>query len=700
MKLASKRYPRFVLQLHDRNINFIKSVEKVEEDEIEFFKDGKLHSKRRHPPNADDAKVPFKNAVALIQTLQGSDAFGVDMLPNAIRNGQFDKMAGGLHNPGINICFMNVIIQVLTHSPYLAPAMLRSAHGRVCQNAKRKMVCVACVLEEHIKRALNTCTPTQNPFVHLVQKLIWTQYQLGRQEDAFIFLKHFFEALIKGCYGSKYPYNSPMVIPQNDVMRSFVGRIFGGFLLNVLICEKCNYRSEKLESCFDISVDIYRANKLVDLLSSFVKEETLDSNNKYNCPMCKRHQKATKAMSIYRAPRIMNIVLKRFGMAASGCEKNKKEISFPLSFSMSLHTSKQEQPVWLTYDLYAVVCHLGRSLHMGHYITFIKGQHGFWNRFNDANVTSVSQNTVLAQKQEAYLLFYAAKDDCVQICDMLVNDNAITNIFTTDPVPENRNLESTIVQYRTDLLHADAMAEDHSVDSWSEAPNWDEGNERPELWQMTPTITEDSLPFLNLPATENKSDGNIRTLNKEDGVTTTMPRRCVTRRKHGYRLKLIRLLSHLVTADDMIREIMRIQGGNTRERSSTVDPDNMPEEESSTAPALESRSDNIGTWSDAEQDETYQELSEAIHPALPKRSQEDIEYDRGKTKKKKGPPSQPLGEAQYIKHNSGAEITVHQKSAFDTVLERRQRRHNMERRKNTNVKPQYPRRTSRGNNLS
>ncbi|CDR96930.1 ubiquitin carboxyl-terminal hydrolase family protein, putative [Babesia bigemina] len=691
MSLAKRRPPRFVVQLHDRNISFVKSKDEPAEkrDEIEYFKDGRLHTAKRDPQAAEDANAPFKNAVALIETLQGSDAFGVDRLPNAKHNEQFDKMAGGLFNPGINICFMNVILQVLTHSPYLAPAMMRAAHSRVCPNAKRKIVCVTCVLEAHVKQALGNRVAKKNPYVHLVQRLIWKQYQLGRQEDAFIFLKHLLDALIKGCYGSRYSNSTATMVPQNDAMRSFIGRIFGGFLKNVLMCSHCHYRSEKLETCFDISVDIYRANNLADLLTAFVKEETLDHNNRYNCPKCKRHQKATKAMSIYRAPKIMNVVLKRFGMGATGCEKSKKEVSFPLSFSMSIHTSKQSKPVWLTYDLYAVVCHLGRSLHMGHYIAFVRGQHGFWSCFNDASVSTVSQEAVLGLRQEAYLLFYAVNDECAQICDLLTNDKAVTNTFTTKQVPVNRNLQTTTAHYRNDVLREDSLADDAETDNWPKWPLYESVKRKQPAEQqykvslMSPssgTSTDSAEETVESnPESHNELDTSPKVENPQMDSLRVV-KRFVTRRVHGHRLKLIGLFKQYQVSQDVIRDIMRIKEQLKGRRGAAADEEPQKQQvresddETHLRPLDTAADSDVDTWSDADPGDAYHQLKSSIHPELPKRSQEDVDYDRGKLKKVRSAPQPPLGGVQYVTHNSGTKIAVHQKDAFDSALGNRARK--------------------------
>ncbi|KAK1444592.1 ubiquitin carboxyl-terminal hydrolase like protein [Babesia gibsoni] len=687
---------RFVIHLHDRNINFVKSKIDEKSKDASFFQDGKVKRNGKPEESKESPRKPLQNALSLIATLQGSDANGVNKLPNSKCNEMFNQMAGGLHNPGINICFINVIIQVLVHSPYVAPALLKSAHSKVCQNAKRRIVCILCTLEVHTKKALNSRSILNNPFVHMIQKLVWKQYQIGRQEDSFIFLKHFLEALVKGCYGSKYSYTGHAIISQNDLMRSFIGRIFGGFLLNVVICSRCNYKSEKLEPCFDISVDIYRGNKLVDLLSAFVSPEILDNSNKYNCPSCKRQQRATKALSIYKPPRIMNIVLKRFEVGAMGCEKTKKEIYFPLSFSMSLKTSKQKQPVWVTYDLYAVICHLGSSLHMGHYVTFIRGNHGFWSCFNDSVVSTVSQNTVLSLKQDAYLLFYAIQDECVQICDLVLNDDAITNTFTTGSVPQNRNLESTIAHYRKDVLREDEEAEDDD-DSWKNESSYEDIIPMPERMSnsyMEPRHHIESPEGFPGKSVKQTCKSTRNALLKER--TANAKRWFLCRRSPGYKRRLLKLLKHQLIIREIAKEVERIEARDSGKVENLFAPTSVTSKQEEDGmirkESLESlkRLDevNVSTWSDTERDEVYEELEKRIHPILDERTVEDKEYDKGKTKKVRKQPQCPLGVVSTVKHKSGAKILVNQKDVFDSVLENK--RHYKHLKKNRRARHKNP----------
>lgn len=56
------------------------------------------------------------------------------------------------------------------------------------------------------------------------------------------------------------------------------------------------------------------------------------------------------------------------------------------------------------YDLYAVLVHLGHSLHSGHYVCYVKAGNGTWHLCDDHRVVPVSQRVV--EGQSAYILFY------------------------------------------------------------------------------------------------------------------------------------------------------------------------------------------------------------------------------------------------------------------------------------------------------
>ena len=82
-------------------------------------------------------------------------------------------------------------------------------------------------------------------------------------------------------------------------------------------------------------------------------------------------------------------------------------VSYPVILDMAKYctntTAGQKVVGELSYELFAIVCHIGQ-VNQGHYICMIKNGEGQWFKFDDSMVTLISQQEALATS--AYLLFY------------------------------------------------------------------------------------------------------------------------------------------------------------------------------------------------------------------------------------------------------------------------------------------------------
>ncbi|OXG79192.1 ubiquitin carboxyl-terminal hydrolase 4/11/15 [Cryptococcus neoformans var. grubii Br795] len=161
-----------------------------------------------------------------------------------------------------------------------------------------------------------------------------------------------------------------------------------------------------------------------DCLDEFSKEETLGQDDLWYCPVCKKHQAATKKLEIYKAPDILVICIKRFGSSRRMGDKLDNLVHFPIDgldledrigerqVAKTLKLNGEDVEAYgieddgepLLYDLYAVDNHFG-GMGGGHYTAFCRNQvDNQWYNYDDSRVSKADVSSV--QSRAAYLLFY------------------------------------------------------------------------------------------------------------------------------------------------------------------------------------------------------------------------------------------------------------------------------------------------------
>ncbi|KAL7319478.1 hypothetical protein PS15m_002608 [Mucor circinelloides] len=147
-----------------------------------------------------------------------------------------------------------------------------------------------------------------------------------------------------------------------------------------------------------------RVITLRDCLDEFTGDEHLDNQDSWYCPRCKKHQRASKKMDIWKLPEIMVVHLKRFSQVRHWGNKVNTMIDFPLEELDMTNRVLGHQNEHLIYDLYAVDNHYG-GMGGGHYTAFVQNiDDGEWYEYNDSSVTAMSDKDV--KTSAAYLLFY------------------------------------------------------------------------------------------------------------------------------------------------------------------------------------------------------------------------------------------------------------------------------------------------------
>jgi len=156
-----------------------------------------------------------------------------------------------------------------------------------------------------------------------------------------------------------------------------------------------------------------RVLKLVDdLMRSFFDPEKVEDRK---CEKCKQKGATQRDSSIAVAPRFLFITLGRHDWAQGGGVK----ISTPVWIDVALKIVRPCMPKdpGALYDLLAIVCHVGTSLHGGHYYSYVRrspeGKDGIvWYMLNDEEAFCVGPEFMSdpAVQERAYLLAYQRRD--------------------------------------------------------------------------------------------------------------------------------------------------------------------------------------------------------------------------------------------------------------------------------------------------
>ncbi len=98
---------------------------------------------------------------------------------------------------------------------------------------------------------------------------------------------------------------------------------------------------------------------------------------------CKVLVDARKQMTIYEAPKVLSVHLKRFTFTG---QKINRHVKFDTKLELNSVMSSNRKHPDLTYSLYAVLVHAGGSCHSGHYYCYVKSSNGIWYSMNDSHV--------------------------------------------------------------------------------------------------------------------------------------------------------------------------------------------------------------------------------------------------------------------------------------------------------------------------
>ncbi|XP_042064832.1 uncharacterized protein LOC121808418 isoform X2 [Salvia splendens] len=307
----------------------------------------------------------------------------------------FRRIGAGLRNLG-NTCFLNSVLQCLTYTAPLAAYLQSGKHQNSCRTVG---FCALCAIQKHVSRALQSSGRILEP-KDLVSNLrcISRSFRNARQEDAHEYMVNLLESMHRCCLPSGVPSESPSAYEK-----SLVHKIFGGRLCSQVKCMQCSHCSNKFDPFLDLSLEIHKSDSLYKALAHFTSKELLDGGaREYQCDQCEEKVKASKQLTVHKAPQVLAVHLKRFSSYAPG-QKVDKRVAFEPTLDLKPFVSDPYDGD-LKYTLYGVLVHYGWSTHSGHYYCFVRTSSGMWYSLDDNQVFQVNERKVLEQK--AYMLFY------------------------------------------------------------------------------------------------------------------------------------------------------------------------------------------------------------------------------------------------------------------------------------------------------
>ncbi|KAL0904142.1 hypothetical protein M5K25_026216 [Dendrobium thyrsiflorum] len=310
-----------------------------------------------------------------------------------------------LNNMG-NTCFMNAVLQCITHTVPLVEKLRAESHSTTCSGFADNdgEFCSFCALRNHVAESImkSGFVVTPRSFAYNLSK-ISSYFQPGEQQDAHEFLSCLLDSIHTSYL--KPIYKDHQFLSSRE--ESPVNQVFGGCLRSQLRCLECGHCSDTYEPIVDLSLEIDDVDNLTEALESFTKTEMIDDPDiKFTCEGCKAQVSMEKQLKIEQPPNVIALHLKRFTNTDYSVLKICKFVKYPLELDLMPFLSSPRENEQLIYELYGIVVHSG-SCYFGHYYCNIRTSPTTWYQMNDSLLDTISESNVL--DEEAYILFYMKK---------------------------------------------------------------------------------------------------------------------------------------------------------------------------------------------------------------------------------------------------------------------------------------------------
>lgn len=348
--------------------------------------------------------------------------------------------ARGLINQG-NICFMNSVLQVLTHCGQFL-ALVNAVHDNVIKKMKSDTPILDALIEfiGEMTSEANDDPLLPNSLYGILQRHPkFSHLKRGQQEDAQEFLGILLECLDDEFSVAAPPEsrpqspswssranspatdmseedswvevgkrNRPLTVRHSGKSDTYtpINKLFGGRFKSILTIPGSRSNPSLTYDPFqhvqlDISDD--SISSVQEALDKMCEPEVIQYSTAKGHPV-----RATKQVMFDLLPRVLIVHLKRFTYSFDSLSSELvQKITKPVEFTSKLQIMHSDGTP-RSYRLYAVVYHHGPSATVGHYTVDVETKGG-WRSIDDVTLTKIAgpgTGPEPAASKSAYLLFY------------------------------------------------------------------------------------------------------------------------------------------------------------------------------------------------------------------------------------------------------------------------------------------------------
>ncbi|KAF6724466.1 Ubiquitin carboxyl-terminal hydrolase 64E [Oryzias melastigma] len=225
-------------------------------------------------------------------------------------------------------------------------------------------------------------------------------------------------------------------------------KIFHAELTNRRFCSSCNTETDTDESFWILPLSLVDSSNKVysveDGIKEFFKESYFTGEDQMYCEHCDTKVDARTKYVVKHHPEVLILLLKRFDFSYRYMTYVKINDRVDVATTLKIPENQ-------TYELYAVVDHVG-DLRSGHYTSRIRSQvDERWYQFDDTWVTKIDDNINIcsAGSKTAFLLFYRKKDTSLK-----ESSNSHNHHPTPKPKDEAKNQNNDQINIEDTTLSA------------------------------------------------------------------------------------------------------------------------------------------------------------------------------------------------------------------------------------------------------